>query len=50
LVGIVLDDEQYGRVDATHAAVESVETEAVVLGAVKQTPRTALRTRRQVIA
>jgi len=35
LVGIVLDDEQYGRIDAVHTAVERVETEAVTLGAVE---------------
>jgi len=50
LIGIVFDDEQYWRIDAVHAAVESVEAEAVMLGAVEQAPWTALGTRRQVKA
>jgi len=50
LIGVVFDDEQYWRVDATHTAIQSIETEAVILRAVQQTPRTALCTRRQVKA
>ena len=50
LVGVVLDDEEDGRVDAVHAAVQRVEAESVFLGAVEQAPRTALGTRRQVKA
>ena len=50
LVRIVFNNEQYRSVDTTHAPVQSVETEAVILRAVQQAPRAALSTGRQVIA
>ena len=46
LVRIVFNHEQYRRIDTTGAAVQRLETEAMVLGAVEQTPRTALGTGR----
>jgi len=50
LVRIVFNDKQYWSIDATHAPVESIETETVVLRTVQQAPWTALCTCRQVIA
>ena len=35
LVRIIFDNEHYRSIDASHAPVESVETEAVVLGTVQ---------------
>lgn len=48
LIGVVFNDEQYRCVDATHTAIERLETEAVMLRAVQKSPRTTLGARRQV--
>ena len=46
---IVPDDDDDGRVDASHAAIQGLEAEAVCAGAVDKMPGTSLGARRQVL-
>ena len=46
----ILDDQQHGAVHVYHVAVHGLEAEAVLLRAVDEVPRVALRARREVEA